>query len=439
MPAELDVWLHGVRVATLREVRTRKLRLDYTDAAADAFRIGAPVLSVAMPLNTHRRYPPGIVDPWLEGLLPEGEARTSIERTYGVLRGDAVGLLSAVGRDCAGAVVIQPPGQAPPSTVGGLAAVALSPQDLADELGRLGHRPLGADRSVRVSLAGQQPKLLLTRTSSGVWARPTADAPSTWILKPQDERLPGMVRNEAACVTAGMLLGLGDIHVEVLDVAGRDVLAVARYDRDVDADGSVIRRHQEDLSQALGLASHSDAKYQDAGERAPSLRAAAEILDTWAADAEAALIRLARGVAFNVAIGNADAHAKNLSFLHRSDGTVELAPLYDVASTIHYPTLVGRLGPVPISRHLALRVGSATTLDVVSLDDLVAESQSWGMGRTMAHRVARSTLNAVVDAMEQAVERFGADPAISATVRARVEALLAGLPAGTHDPTRPGA
>lgn len=188
MPAELDVWLHGVRVATLREVRTRKLRLDYTDAAADAFRIGAPVLSVAMPLNTHRRYPPGIVDPWLEGLLPEGEARTSIERTYGVLRGDAVGLLRAVGRDCAGAVVIQPPGQAPPSTVGGLAAVALSPQDLADELGRLGHRPLGADRSVRVSLAGQQPKLLLTRTSSGVWARPTADAPSTWILKPQVSR-----------------------------------------------------------------------------------------------------------------------------------------------------------------------------------------------------------------------------------------------------------
>ena len=89
----------------------------------------------------------------------------------------------------------------------------------------------------------------------------------------------------------------------------------------------MIRRHQEDLSQALGLASHSDAKYQDAGERAPSLRAAAEILDTWAADAEAALIRLARGVAFNVAIGNADAHAKNLSFLHRSDGTVEVSDL----------------------------------------------------------------------------------------------------------------
>jgi hypothetical protein len=44
---------------------------------------------------------------------------------------------------------------------------------------------------------------------------------------------------------------------------------------------------------------------------------------------------LLRRTTFNMAVGNADAHAKNFSVLHEPDSpAVRLAPLHDVLSTI---------------------------------------------------------------------------------------------------------
>ncbi len=44
-------------------------------------------------------------------------------------------------------------------------------------------------------------------------------------------------------------------------------------------------------------------------------------------------------VAFTVTIGNADAHGKNLGFVHRQPGAVSLAPLYDTVPTVLWPNL----------------------------------------------------------------------------------------------------
>lgn len=38
-------------------------------------------------------------------------------------------------------------------------------------------------------------------------------------------------------------------------------------------------------------------------------------------------------------LGNADAHGKNYSLLARPDGSIEVAPLYDLLSTVAYPDL----------------------------------------------------------------------------------------------------
>lgn len=82
-------------------------------------------------------------------------------------------------------------------------------------------------------------------------------------------------------------------------------------------DQAVRRMHQEDLCQALAIdprGQRGRAKYERAG--GPSLRQAAELLDTYSPDPQAELDRLARIVAFTVLIGNADAHGKNLALLH---------------------------------------------------------------------------------------------------------------------------
>ena len=52
-------------------------------------------------------------------------------------------------------------------------------------------------------------------------------------------------------------------------------------------------------------------------------------------------------VTFNAAIGNADAHAKNVSFLHASDGgPVQLAPAYDLLSTVTLEVVDGQGRPI---------------------------------------------------------------------------------------------
>jgi serine/threonine-protein kinase HipA len=65
------------------------------------------------------------------------------------------------------------------------------------------------------------------------------------------------------------------------------------------------------------------------------------------------ILKLLDAVIFNLIIGNADAHAKNFSLLHK-DGRVALAPLYDLLSTVAYPDL---------SPKLAMKIAKKATLE----------------------------------------------------------------------------
>jgi len=192
---ELAVWLYGSCVATIASER-RRPRLTYTDEARGLYAPGIPLLSLSLPIRGER-YPQGIVRPFLDGLLPEGESRRVIARAAGVDTDDTHGLIKALGRDCAGAIVIQPMEESapPPSTT--LTAEPLDDEELADLAGNLTSAPLGADGRVRVSLAGVQEKLLLTRMPDGTWGRPVAGTPSAHILKPEIAAHPNTVENEA--------------------------------------------------------------------------------------------------------------------------------------------------------------------------------------------------------------------------------------------------
>jgi serine/threonine-protein kinase HipA len=98
---ELTVWLYGERVATVDRYRGRP-RLLYTEDALSRYALGTPLLSLSPPVS-ERQYTQGIVRPFIDGLLPEGESRKSIARDVGVRANDAYGLIRELGRDCAGA------------------------------------------------------------------------------------------------------------------------------------------------------------------------------------------------------------------------------------------------------------------------------------------------------------------------------------------------
>lgn len=107
---------------------------------------------------------------------------------------------------------------------------------------------------------------------------PMGTTPSTHVLRPASQvvregrrrdRLayPGLVNNEAFCMTLGRLSGLNVAAVELKDIAGEMALLVSRFDRRYDRGGRVERIHQEDFSQALGYPSR--LKYEK--DRGPSL------------------------------------------------------------------------------------------------------------------------------------------------------------------------
>jgi serine/threonine-protein kinase HipA len=426
MPAPrptLDVWLYGRHIGVLTDVNRRRqqVRLDFTQEALDGYSPGSLVLSCSMPIDPSQRPNGRAVRAFFHGLLPEGEARDAIERLYHVARGDDFGLLDAIGRDVAGAVVLLPAGTSFQASPGSLEE--LGPGDLDRELANLEDRPLGADDKVRVSLPGVQPKLLLARTTNGNWARPIDGHPSTWILKPEKGSLPAYARGEAFCLGVANKLGLTSVNAELIEANGVDVVAVSRYDRRVSRDGSVTRIHQEDAIQALGIDVLSGgSKYEEDG--GPSLLRVAQLLSSVASTED--LRNLLRATVLNVVVGNSDAHGKNLSLLHPESGSVQLAPLYDVTPTTFYRQVPTSRGPRDLDDTLGMFVNGKRSIHAVTRDDLVAEGTGWGLMSRVAEPLVDDTLEQIASEVKTQAGKYSVPRAMSDFVEQRLEALSKG-------------
>jgi serine/threonine-protein kinase HipA len=228
----------------------------------------------------------------------------------------------------------------------------LDPDQLDDVLRELPQRPLAAGDGVRLSLAGAQPKLPVILGDDGRAALPVnAAMPTTHILKPEPQRFPGLVDNEAFCMALARACGLTGAETQVSATAsGLPVLVVERYDRDLTSE-PIRWLHQEDLCQALGVP--SDRKCQ--AEGGPSVSDVVTVIRQATGVPAQELPRLVRALVFNWLIGNCDAYAKNYSLLYDA-GPATLAPLYDLVSTVAYPQLTTRL---------AMSIGGATRLEQV--------------------------------------------------------------------------
>ena len=353
-----------------------ELTFAYTEEALVRIGFGVPLVSVSMTTRP-RRYSGVAPHAFFNGLLPEGDAREMIAYDFGIDSSDVLAMLGILGRECAGALVILPAGESPnelgrPERIG--------EEEVAERLRRLGTHPLGVDGKVRASLAGMQRKLLLSRLDSG-WGLPVNGAPSTHILKPPhyDTRFPHMIENEALCLRVALHLGLPVARVEVGAFDGIPVLIVERYDRSPpDDDGRVSRLHQEDFCQASSIDGARVRKYEDGG--GPSLAQCATILSDWSHEPDQ-VEQLLDLMTLNALVGNGDAHGKNLSLLHSAPGQMQLAPAYDVFSTVWYPDA----DTVP-----GMFVNGVRDTAAITRGDLIAEGVGWGLpADSAAARVER--------------------------------------------------
>jgi serine/threonine-protein kinase HipA len=384
----LLAWLYGTPVCVLERSADYRISLKWLPDAEARWGFGSRILSVSLPLGVPLVARDNRALDFFENLLPEGPTLDEMARLARLPRADTFGILAQFGRDCAGAVTIAADGETPAPTTAARYA-HLSDEDLARALRNRSSSPLGADLAsgYRPSLAGFQRKLLVGRASGGSWARPLGDSPSTWILKP-DGATP-MATNEFACLQLARAVGLEASDAELVSIDGVPTLVVRRYDRAPELE----RIHQEDGCQATG--SPAGWKYEYDG--GPTLKDFAGVLRDFGTLED--LPELLRRVAFNVVIGNADAHAKNFSVLHQPDADgIRLAPVYDVLATVVLASVNDRGQPIEPDRRMGQRVGQADFVDEVTREHLVSEGASWGLRPPTAGTVIDDTLGRISSA-----------------------------------------
>ncbi|TQL02676.1 HipA domain-containing protein [Cellulomonas sp. SLBN-39] len=414
MTGTLHVWLNDVHVADLLDAGMGAVSVRYTDDAVERYGPGAIALSVRMPVRPEP-YPAVVAQHWLDGLLPEETLRKALADRYRIAENDTTGLLGRIGRECAGAVVITPPDADPPTSAGvhwlDEAALERTVDDLA-----VAPFGVGADEHVRVSLGGVQEKLVLVRDPTGRLGLPLEATPSTHILKPApiradgEERWPGVVHGELFAMRAMRLAGVPTADVQLRHVGARPGILVERYDRRR-VDDRLVRIHQEDMCQALGIPPTS--KYQQAQDpMSPSLAKIAAVLSTHADAPVEELRALAALVTGSLVLGNCDQHAKNISLLLDPERGVRLAPAYDVVPTTALPGT---------STELSMRIGGEAFIDDLSGEALVAELGAWDIGERAARRIVSTALDrlepAIEDARAQVADEAGDHPVLDLAVR----------------------
>lgn len=325
MNRDLEIYYGDCRVGLFGITEQAEYYIAYDD---EWMSHGFPV-SVHLPLESkiHRGKP---VEYFIENLLPEAGIRLAIAQHHGVSANNYFSLMLHIGRDCAGAFSLGAPQSAGEYK-------ELTNDALKDLLLHLPQYPFASNRAgASFSLAGAQNKIPLFQENRTFYL-PVLGAASNCIVKTPISRVKCSVMNELFCMK---LADKALRHVAAVDYLPMDSvssLVVHRYDRR--REKKVLTRiPQEDFCQLAKLP--SSMKYECDG--GPGFAECAHLIRTYSSIPAPDIIQLVRWAMFNLCIGNMDAHAKNLS-LCVIDGSLRLAPFYDLISTLQYPELNGDL------------------------------------------------------------------------------------------------
>ena len=303
-------------------------------------------------------------------LLPEDKLREAMEKHHAgsVRPGNDFDLLAALGADLPGAVRVVA-GEGTKAVVGNTSS----------------NKP-----RARFSLAGVQMKLSVMKNTGkgGGLTLPMGDEDGQYIAKFPSTAFPGVSENEYANLALATAIGMEVPERELVEqsdfegipeefntVSEGKVLLVRRFDRGAGGE----RIHIEDFAQVFGV--YPSRKYEGA-----AYHDIASVLG--AAVSPKAALDFVRRLALAALTGNGDMHLKNWSLIYRGDGfTPELAPVYDVLSSVPY---------IPADR-MALSLGGERSFKALN-------ALRW---KIFANR-ARLPESAVLKTVAEIVERVNA-------------------------------
>ncbi|MGS0743532.1 HipA domain-containing protein [Glaciimonas sp. GG7] len=349
---KLIVWAQGRKIGELSyDGSTGRFAFEYAETWLGWD--GRFALCPSLPLNPLSDKIPETLDQhsaavrqFFQNLLPEGQALDDAAQVNKVSKANIPGLLYALGRETAGALVISLPeeNQRRFDAVPRL----LSEAELSERIRLRPSAPFTIwDGKIRLSIAGYQDKLAVYERAGQWFLVDDPTLASTLILKPEPVRtlLSGMTTNELMCLRLARSLGL-PVATAYLKHVPEPVLVIERFDRQLKTANAgqleVQRLHCIDGCQALGLSvdfkyerPHGDGEYVRYIRDGASLKRFFRLLGDKSNTPVPGLAQLVflRWVIFQVLIGNTDAHAKNVSFFCDVRGLL-LTPMYDLVSTL---------------------------------------------------------------------------------------------------------
>lgn len=264
----------------------------------------------------------GSLPPWFEGLLPEGALRELVLTEMGPGDHDNFDVLTRLGGDLPGSVLITPETQTPSSA---------GPLRFRMVRGFPATEPQGL---IKFSLAGIQ--LKFTANSEGERLTvPGAAESGRCIIKVPTERYPGLPEAEFGAMQLAKMVGvtIAECRLCPRDVVrgipeqilshGETVLVIERFDRGPGGQ----RVHMEDAGQIVGAT--GDRKYTMA-----TTETIVNMVRRFSTDRRADIVEAVRRIVADVLLGNGDNHLKNWSFLFPAAGQIRLSPAYDIVPTI---------------------------------------------------------------------------------------------------------
>ena len=413
----LDLYLHDRPIGTVRRDRAKHRVVVEWDSAYEG---NTPTLTESFGVIPGRAPDVELASNFLGGYAPEGNQRIALAARRGIDPDDLYGILNEFGGSIAGAVTLRDPDEPknyhPDYDELAESTVATRLQQAIDE------HDLGARDDSRSMLPGFQPKLLVARFDDA-WLEPHGRAHSTHILKPQLQSRPEAIFNEFYSHELARHAGLSQFQSAMRTAGTMNYLAIERFDRKV-VGGDVVLHHQEDLAQALGLDwRNGDAKFQDHRQPSrkgrPSARLIGELLGSIPGGGRAAEDWL-RQLVYHVAIGNNDAHAKNVALLHLATGT-QLTEIYDAVPNLFQE---GR-----IDWNLALSVGGIFDHRRISAEALTDEALSWGV---LPRQRIPTVLDETLAAIEAAVRAIFPPSLASKGMPERIEWNISRLRSGAE-------
>ncbi|HSX19726.1 MAG TPA: HipA domain-containing protein [Gammaproteobacteria bacterium] len=393
----LDIFLKHEKIAELH-ISNDQLSWSYTTAWQQ---IGFAV-SPHLPLKNN--IPAGNTQIFLRNMLPEGHPFETLITYFNISRNNTFALMRILGPDTAGGLIMLPANTSLPKES---IFRVINPLELQQRLDDREHFNLLIwDEKPRLSVAGVQDKLNVVVYPHGELGFGDGKLCSTHILKFERHKLAHLVLNEYITMKLAKKCGLEVAEVEVVHFGSNPALLVKRFDRILQADLTVQRRHMIDGCQALNLppeykyernlGSGRDVAHIRDGASFEKLFRCADLCINPAVTKQ----KMLSWALFNLLICNFDAHGKNVSFFVDEYG-IALTPFYDLVNIKMYANF---------NSEMAMGFGDTFDSDSINAYQIIEFADACRLSKSFVASRLQMLANDILSNLNSVINAINATP-----------------------------